>query len=105
MPDFFDDYIPEPEIFEEIWPLDDYQKQAEVDIRNLYEADNSDVYFARQLGEKFEKKYLHWITVRAVKYLSDIGYLKLVLRLINKLSYSSGDIRRYLMKNNYETSH
>ena len=80
MKNFYNDYIPEPEILEEIWSEDDYQEEAEVDIRNLYENDKKGVYYSRQLCIKFEEKYYHWVTERTVRYLKDLGYLKLIIR-------------------------
>jgi len=78
MADFYDDFVDEK--YEEIWPEDAYQEKAEEDIKKLYESDRKSVYYARQIWVKLEKKYYHWITSRAVKYLNDIGYLKLIIR-------------------------
>jgi hypothetical protein len=67
----------EPDISEEIWPTDESQEDAQRDITELYDREKSGVYFTKQLWVKFEEKYYHWITDRAIKYLRDIGELRL----------------------------
>jgi len=53
-----------------------YTNEAVRDVRELFEADKQAIYYVRQLQCKFEKKYFHWVTDRAILKLKDEGFLR-----------------------------
>jgi hypothetical protein len=57
-------------------PLDIYFKNAQDEIRELYEGNKEGIYYIRQLQVRFEKKYFHWVTNNAILGLLKLGYLK-----------------------------
>lgn len=57
-----------------------YFEDAQRAIENLYKSDRSGIYYIRQLQVKFEEKYFHWITYHVLRYLKDLGKLKVIER-------------------------
>ncbi|MEW5817612.1 MAG: hypothetical protein AB1798_19715 [Spirochaetota bacterium] len=74
--DYEEDFAPFDE--DEYRLQDAYFKQALQDITDLYEKDKSKVYFTRQLQVQLEKKYFHWITDDALRYLHRTDKLRLI---------------------------
>ena len=70
---FFDpDFDPDsPDKLEKITaqPRDSFVDQAKEDLKNLFAQEPESVFYQRQLQVMFEKKYFHWITVRALSEL------------------------------------
>jgi hypothetical protein len=56
-------------------PRDSYVDLAKSDLGKLFEQESESVFYQRQLQVMFEKKYFHWITVRALSELLQEGSL------------------------------
>jgi hypothetical protein len=69
------DFPEESEEYEQKEP-DSYFKDAQEEIKQLFECNKDQVYYLRQLQVKFEKKYFHWVTNNALEGLVKIHYLK-----------------------------
>ena len=72
--DYYYDFQETPEDYQESGP-DSYFKDAQEQIREIYERDRQGVYYVRQMQIKLEKDYFHWITYNAMVGLRIIGYL------------------------------
>lgn len=72
------DHEPEnPSEIEEIiaQPRDSFLDPAKADLMRLFENEPDSVFYQRQLQVMFERKYFHWITVRALLELVGDGVL------------------------------
>jgi len=69
------DFYEESEDYE-VYAPDHYFKEAQEEIKSLYEENKENVFFIRQLQVKLEKKYFHWVTNNALLGLLKIGYLR-----------------------------
>jgi len=85
------DFHEESEEYEQRVP-DTYFKEAQAEIRKLYEDNRESVFYLRQLQVKLEKKYFHWVTNNALTGLLKIGYLK-----DYKIEKGTGTSRRYFI--------
>jgi hypothetical protein len=56
-------------------PPDEYEVSAREKLREFFERNDSNVYFANQLAVQNETEYFHWITHRAVSELIQEGLL------------------------------
>lgn len=70
-----DAYYEYDEFEEDIRPPDPVEGEAVEELRAFFEA-NREVFSSRQIQVLFEKKYFHWITLRALKILADEGTIR-----------------------------
>src|SRR5258708_143166 len=54
---------------------DSFIDLAKSDLKNLFAQEPEAVFYQRQLQVMFEKRYFHWITVRALSELVQEGFL------------------------------
>lgn len=76
----FDEYFEEFE--EDDRPPDRVEQQAVNEMRLFFEA-NREVFSSRQIQVIFERKYFHWITLRAIKILADEGVIRVEQRTLS----------------------
>jgi hypothetical protein len=57
---------------------DSYTEAAKVAVMGLFAEHPEEVFYSRQLEVRFEDKFFHWVTNRAVRRLVDEGALKVV---------------------------
>lgn len=50
--------------------------EVESELRKFFEEKERDVFYMRQLEVKYEKKFFHWVTGRAINKLIDEGFLR-----------------------------
>ncbi len=55
--------------------VDEFFSSAYAEIRAIYVENPKAVFFLRQLQVRLEKKYFHWITYNAIKYMLKEGFL------------------------------
>lgn len=78
MQGFHIDY--EDEKYGDIWIEDRYFDEALQEVTGLYENDKNSIFYTKQLEVILEKKYYHWITYKVLKYMKDLGKLKVEKR-------------------------
>ena len=61
---------------------DPVEESAIADIEKFFNENAKEIFYSRQLEIKFEKKYYHWITNRAIRTLIGLGKIKCERRKI-----------------------
>ncbi|MBE9224006.1 hypothetical protein IQ264_00755 [Phormidium sp. LEGE 05292] len=81
---------------EEERPPDPAQEKAEEELRQFFLANKEAVFFSRQVAVRFEDKYFHWVTNRAICNLIELNELQTETREL-----STGGSIKLLWKRGY----
>ncbi|MFQ5882734.1 MAG: hypothetical protein ACE5I9_09740 [Candidatus Methylomirabilales bacterium] len=77
MGDFDDNWEYEYEEELEEWPRDTKIDEAkEVLLAELFERRPKEVFFGRQVAVRFEARFFHWITVKALNEMAEEGKIE-----------------------------
>jgi hypothetical protein len=77
-----DDYEPDYSELEEYFYPDSAEESAKAEIISFFNGHPEGVFYSRQLEIRFERKYFHWITNRAIRALVGLGKIKSETRKI-----------------------
>jgi hypothetical protein len=90
----FDEQNFDPEVPEDVETIlarqrDSYVDSAKSELAKMFEQQPEAVFYQRQLQVMFEKRYFHWVTVRALSELAQEGVIAIEVLPLQGLSPST----------------